>query len=38
MVERSPSPHPLDTGDKQEITTLLKAVEGDIEMYPFGPE
>ena len=28
----------LDADDKREISVLLKAIEGDIESYPFGPE
>ncbi len=27
-----------DADDKCEISLLLKAIEGDIESYPFGPE
>ena len=38
-VERAPSPlTALSAGEKREITTLLKAIEGDVESYPFGPE
>ena len=38
MVERAPGPHELDAEDKREISILLKAVENDIESYPFGAE
>lgn len=38
LVERSPSPHILDAADKREITSLLKAVEEDITVYPFADE
>ena len=38
MAERAPTAEPLDEKDKQEISTLLKAVENEIETYPFGPE
>jgi hypothetical protein len=38
MVERAPAPHELDAEDKREISILLKAVENDIESYPFGAE
>ena len=38
-VERSPNRQPpIDDTLKGEISTLLKAVEGDIEAFPFGPE
>ena len=37
LVERAPSPA-LDEADKREISTLLKAVADDIDVYPFGPE
>ncbi len=38
LVERAPSAHILDDADKREISTLLKAVADDIDVYPFGPE
>ncbi len=38
MVERAPAPHKLDAADKREISILLKAVESDIEAFPFGAE
>jgi 4-hydroxy-tetrahydrodipicolinate synthase len=38
MVERAPAPHKLDAADKREISILLKAVENDIETFPFGAE
>lgn len=37
MAERAPS-RQLDAGDKREISTLLKAIEGDLNGFPFGPE
>ena len=38
-VERAPAGvDVLDGDDKREISILLKAIEGDIESYPFGPE
>lgn len=38
-VERAPSRLTALTADeKREISTLLQAVEGDVESYPFGPE
>jgi dihydrodipicolinate synthase/N-acetylneuraminate lyase len=37
-VERAPSPHPLDEFDRREISILLKAVEDDIDVFPFGGE
>jgi 4-hydroxy-tetrahydrodipicolinate synthase len=38
-IERAPSPLTvLDADDKREITELLRAIEGDVETYPFGPE
>jgi 4-hydroxy-tetrahydrodipicolinate synthase len=38
-VERAPSAaDALDDDDKREITTLLKAIEADVDCYPFGPE
>jgi 4-hydroxy-tetrahydrodipicolinate synthase len=38
-VERAPSPLTALTADeKREISTLLEAIEGDVETYPFGPE
>ena len=38
MMERAPAPHKLDAADKREISILLKAVESDIEAFPFGAE
>jgi 4-hydroxy-tetrahydrodipicolinate synthase len=38
MVERAPAPQELDAQDKREISILLKAVENEIEAFPFGPE
>jgi len=38
-VERAPAgAEALDDEDKREITILLRAIEGDVESYPFGPE
>jgi dihydrodipicolinate synthase/N-acetylneuraminate lyase len=38
-VERAPSAlTALDADDKREITTLLEAIQGDVESYPFGKE
>jgi 4-hydroxy-tetrahydrodipicolinate synthase len=38
-VERAPSPlTALDADDKREISTLIEAIAGDVESYPFGPE
>jgi len=37
MVERAPS-RQLDDGDKREITILLKAIEKEINVFPFGSE
>ncbi len=38
-VERAPAGvDALDADDKREISILLKAIEGDIESFPFGPE
>jgi dihydrodipicolinate synthase/N-acetylneuraminate lyase len=38
-VERAPAgPDALDADDKREITTLLEAIAGDVESYPFGAE
>ena len=37
LFERAPS-RPLDDYDKREISVLLKAVENDINGFPFGPE
>lgn len=37
-IERSPAGAlALDEDDKNTITTLLKAIEADVEHYPFGP-
>ena len=38
LVERAPSAQIPDEEDKREISNLLKAVEEDIEAFPFGPE
>ncbi|MCZ6675957.1 MAG: dihydrodipicolinate synthase family protein [Candidatus Poribacteria bacterium] len=38
MVERAPAAHTLDEADKREISILLKNVENDISVFPFGPE
>ena len=38
LVERAPSAQVLDDLDKREISILLRAVEKDIEVFPFGPE
>jgi 4-hydroxy-tetrahydrodipicolinate synthase len=38
MVERAPSADLLDEHDKHEISILLKAVENDITVFPFGQE
>jgi dihydrodipicolinate synthase/N-acetylneuraminate lyase len=38
-VERAPAGvNALDDADKREISILLKAIEGDVESYPFGAE
>jgi 4-hydroxy-tetrahydrodipicolinate synthase len=37
MAERAPS-RQLDADDKREISVLLKAIEDDIDRFPFGPE
>ena len=37
MAERAPT-RQLDAGDKREISILLKAVEDDLNGFPFGPE
>ena len=37
VAERAPS-RPLDDEDKREISVLLKAVENDLNGFPFGPE
>lgn len=37
LVERAPAAG-LDDEDKREISILLKAIEGDLEEFPFGPE
>ena len=38
-VERAPAgEEALDPGDRREISTLLQAIAGDIDPYPFGPE
>ena len=34
----SAGPRALNAQDKQEISNLLRALEGDIHSYPFGPE
>jgi 4-hydroxy-tetrahydrodipicolinate synthase len=39
LIERAPAGKlALDAGDKAEITRLIKAIEGDLNGYPFGPE
>jgi 4-hydroxy-tetrahydrodipicolinate synthase len=39
LAERSPAgAMALDDNDKAEISILLKAVENEIETFPFGPE
>ena len=39
LVERAiPGAEVLDDEDKREITILLKAVEGDVDSFPFGRE
>lgn len=39
LAERIPSgKQALDAEDRREIAVLLKAVEGDLKGYPFGPE
>lgn len=39
LVERAiPGAEVLDDEDKREITILLKAVEGEVDSFPFGPE
>ena len=38
LVERSSGGGSLDEGDKREISILLKAVEKEVEAFPFGPE
>jgi 4-hydroxy-tetrahydrodipicolinate synthase len=39
LVERAPAgPDVLDDDDKREISTLIEAIKGDVEYYPFGPE
>jgi dihydrodipicolinate synthase/N-acetylneuraminate lyase len=38
-VERAPAgPDALDADDKREITTLIEAIAGDVESFPFGAE
>jgi dihydrodipicolinate synthase/N-acetylneuraminate lyase len=38
-VERAPAgPDELDDDDKREISTLIEAIAGHVEHYPFGPE
>ena len=38
-IERGPvAGEALDEADKREISMLLKAIEGDVASYPFGPE
>jgi 4-hydroxy-tetrahydrodipicolinate synthase len=37
LAERAPA-RPLDDDDKREISVLLKAVEKDLNGFPFGPE
>lgn len=39
LIERAPAGKlALDAGDKAEITRLIKAIEDDLNGYPFGPE
>lgn len=39
LAERiPPGKQALDAEDRREITVLLKAIEGDLTGYPFGPE
>jgi 4-hydroxy-tetrahydrodipicolinate synthase len=39
LVERAPAgAEALDQGDKAEISTLLEAIRGEVDQYPFGPE
>ena len=39
LVERAPhNKTSLNEDDKREISTLLDAIEGDLNGYPFGPE
>ena len=39
LVERAPNNKiSLNEDDKREISTLLEAIEGDLNGYPFGPE
>ena len=38
LQERAPSAHALDDEDKREITVLLRAVERDVRVFPFGGE
>jgi 4-hydroxy-tetrahydrodipicolinate synthase len=38
-VERAPAgPDELDDDDRREISTLIEAIAGDVEHFPFGPE
>ncbi|NJN81517.1 MAG: dihydrodipicolinate synthase family protein [Caldilineaceae bacterium] len=38
-IERAPAGvNALNAADKREISILLKAIEKDVEFYPFGPE
>jgi 4-hydroxy-tetrahydrodipicolinate synthase len=38
-VERAPvGLDELDADDRREISTLIEAIAGDVESYPFGPE
>ncbi|MGA1195657.1 MAG: dihydrodipicolinate synthase family protein, partial [Candidatus Latescibacterota bacterium] len=38
-IERAPGRQPaIDDETKREITILLRAIEGDIDSFPFGPE
>ena len=36
-AERAPA-RPLDEANKREISILLKAIENDLNGFPFGPE
>jgi 4-hydroxy-tetrahydrodipicolinate synthase len=39
LVERAPAgPDVLDDDDRRELSTLIEAIRGDVEHYPFGPE
>ncbi len=39
LVERAPNRQPaIDDETKREISNLLKAIEGEVTTFPFGPE